>query len=189
MLDRTGGHCNRFRCRCRPYLPVVAQLTAPRAHIQSCLHDGLALRCRRVQDPHVLEVGAAAEPLDQRVVRATERERRKQRLPIAVSGERSRLTHQRPDDMPVVDGDTASTSLSFHRGHEPLVMPDLDRLGVKPQVELFPDQPRADRALSATRMVDPRLSVLPTRCASGASPETDRTGSAGMNRRSACHLA
>src|SRR5258708_34865405 len=47
--------------------------------------------------------------------------------------------------MPVVDGHVPPAPLPFHRGHMTLAMPDLDRLGIEPQIDLFADQPRADR--------------------------------------------
>src|ERR1700674_5887348 len=33
----------------------------------------------------------------------------------------------------------------FHRGHQTLAMPDLDRLSMEAQINLFADQPRTDR--------------------------------------------
>src|SRR5258706_6611995 len=118
-----------------------------------------------MQDPHILEVGPAAQPLSERVVRPAERERWKQRFTVSVPSKRSRLAHQRPDHMSIIDSHVPSTSLPLHRGHEPLPMPDLNDLSIEPQLDLFADQPRADRVrvLNGSNNDEPRhLHTLPT---------------------------
>ncbi len=113
--------------------------------LQDCLYSGLALSGRQVQDAQVFLGRPFRLLLDQPVIDQPEATRRKQVLPVAVVGERSRLAHQPVNDVPVVDAVFAPTAQTGTALDEALGVPDLDMVGVQACFHPFADQPAGDR--------------------------------------------
>jgi hypothetical protein len=105
-----------FPCSDGLHRRVVEARTALQEHRKRVLHVALQRARGQVQDAHVLDVRALAACLNQGVVRAPERERRKQLFAESVACERAGLANQRPDDMPIVDAVRALSSQPRHRG-------------------------------------------------------------------------
>ncbi len=112
----------------------------PKQSFQDRLDSGFALPSCQVQDSQVFLGRPLRLLLGQPVIDQTEATRRKQLVPIAVVGERSRLAHQPVDDVPVVDAVLASATQPGTALDEALAVPDLDVVGVQARLDPFADQ-------------------------------------------------
>jgi hypothetical protein len=113
--------------------------------LQHHLDSGLALPGRQVQDAQVLPDRTLRLLLDQPVVDQAETARREQLVAVAIAGERSRLTHQPVDDVPVGDPLLAPATQTRQALDQALGVPDLDVVGVQTGLDPFPDQPAGHR--------------------------------------------
>lgn len=117
----------------------------PQQLLQHRFDPGLALTRRQVQDPQILLDGTLAVLLDQPVIDQAEAAGREQLLAVAVAGERTRLTHQPVDDMPVVDAMLAPTTQSRQAFHQLLGVPDLEVVGMHTRLDPLADQAAGHR--------------------------------------------
>ena len=77
----------------------------------------------------------------QRIVSHAKLRRGKQLFVIPIVGERARLTHQRIDDVPIVDRHPLLAEQSRHRLDVVILIGHDDFLRAQPHVNLLPDQP------------------------------------------------
>jgi hypothetical protein len=124
----------------------------PQQLLQHRFDPGLALTRRQVQDPQVLLDGTLAVLLDQPVIDQAETAGREQLVTVAVAGERSRLTHQPVNDMPVVDAMLAPTPQSRQAFHKLLGVPDLEVVGMHTCLDPLADQAAGHRVGVAADM-------------------------------------
>lgn len=130
-------------------------------HAQRVVDGDLADVGRMVQDLQVVLgaapfVAAGAEP----VVGQAKTRRREQILAISVMRERAGFTHQRIDDVPIVNRRAVPADQARQRIDELIRVPDLDAVGEEPGFDLFTDEPtmhRIDVALKVNQAagIDP----------------------------------
>jgi hypothetical protein len=113
--------------------------------LQHRFDPGLALPGRQVQNAQVLPDRTLRLLLHQPVVDQAEAARREQLVAVAIAGERSRLTHQPVDDVPVDDPLLAPATQTRQALDQALGVPDLDVVGVQAGLDPFPDQPAGHR--------------------------------------------
>lgn len=116
---------------------------------QRLLHQRFALPRRQVQQPRILLVRPGRVLGRQRVVSQAKSARRKQLLPIAILGKRSRLPHQPVDDVPIVDPVLVPAPQPRHSLDQLLGIPDFQVLGIQPGFDLLADQPARHRVAVA----------------------------------------
>jgi hypothetical protein len=124
----------------------------PQQLLQHRFDSGLALTRRQVQDPQVRRDGTLAVLLDPPVIDQAETAGREQLVTVAVAGERSRLTHQPVNDMPVVDAMLAPTPQSRQAFHKLLGVPDLEVAGMPTCLDPLADQAAGHRVGVAADM-------------------------------------
>lgn len=121
------------------YVNRLAVSDQPAQRIGNCV---LALTSGQLQDLHILFVGHAFHmSRAQRIVSHTKLRRGKQLFAIPIVGERARLTHQRIDDVPIVDRHTLLAEQSRHRLDVVILVGHDDLLRAQPHVNLLADQP------------------------------------------------